>query len=49
MRTEEAIKHREVNVAELALFESLGTCFGREPQPFVPEFVEPDLPIARHL
>ena len=50
MATEEAIRHREVDVAELALFESLGTCFGREPQPFAPEFVRPaTLPIPRHL
>jgi 6-phosphofructokinase 1 len=50
MQTEKAIVHREVDVAGLALFESLGTCFGREPQPFTPELVEQTaLPIQRHL
>ncbi len=50
MATEQAIVHRGVDVSELALWESLGTCFGREPQPYRPEFVEPaSLPIARHL
>ena len=32
MPTSEAIKRREVDVDELALFESLGTCFGRKPK-----------------
>jgi 6-phosphofructokinase 1 len=49
MATEQAIAHREVDVEELALFESLGTCFGRAPRPFAPVFAEAALPIARHL
>jgi len=49
MATEEAIVRREVDVAGLALFESLGTCFGREVQAFQPEFVTPASPISRHL
>jgi 6-phosphofructokinase 1 len=50
MATENAIVHREVDVAGLSLFESLGTCFGREPLPFTPELVESTaLPIPRHL
>ena len=32
--TAEAIKRREVDVTEVALFESLGTCFGRKPQEY---------------
>src|SRR4030066_2166216 len=32
--TAEAIKRREVEVTEVALFESLGTCFGRKPQEY---------------
>jgi len=37
MPTAEAIKRREVDIGELALFESLGTCFGRRPVEFKPE------------
>ncbi|MBI4681816.1 MAG: 6-phosphofructokinase [Nitrospirae bacterium] len=40
MPTTEAIKRREVDVEELALFESLGTCFGRKPVEFKPELIE---------
>ena len=36
MSTAAAIKRREVNIEELSLFESLGTCFGREPAEFKP-------------
>ena len=40
MPTTEAIKRREVDIGELALFESLGTCFGRKPVEFKPEILE---------
>ncbi|MEW6600227.1 MAG: 6-phosphofructokinase [Nitrospirota bacterium] len=40
MRTSEAIKRREVDVEELSLFESLGTCFGRKPVEFKAELRE---------
>lgn len=40
MPTTEAIKRREVDTEELALFESLGTCFGRKPVEFKPELHE---------
>ena len=40
MPTSEAIKRREVDIEELALFESLGTCFGRKPVEFKPEVIE---------
>jgi 6-phosphofructokinase 1 len=40
MPTTEAIKRREVDIDELALFESLGTCFGRTPVEFKPELLE---------
>ncbi len=40
MSTSEAIKRREVDIEELALFESLGTCFGRRPVEFKPELSE---------
>lgn len=34
MSTAEAIKRREVDVSEIALFEDLGICFGRKTSPF---------------
>ncbi len=40
MPTTDAIKRREVDIEELSLFESLGTCFGRKPIEFKPETVE---------
>ncbi|MBI4689066.1 MAG: 6-phosphofructokinase [Nitrospirae bacterium] len=47
--TSEAIKRREVDISEIALFESLGICFGRKPQKFEYELSEAKMPIARHL
>jgi 6-phosphofructokinase 1 len=47
--TEEAIKRREVDVREIALFESLGTCFGRKPEKYVYEFVCVQGQAQRHL
>lgn len=49
MPTSEAIKRREVDINEIALFESLGTCFGRKPEKFKFEFVESKGLIERHL
>jgi 6-phosphofructokinase 1 len=40
MKTSEAIKRREVDTSELALFEGLGICFGRKPVEFKPEMIE---------
>jgi 6-phosphofructokinase 1 len=49
MPTSEAIKRREVDIDEITLFESLGTCFGRKPQKFEYQFIEAKTPIDRHL
>lgn len=49
MPTSEAIKRREVDIKEVALFESLGICFGRKPQKFEHEFSEVTGGIVRHL
>ncbi len=49
MQTAEAIKHRAVDVRELALFESLGICFGRKPEEFKPELIEEQREIDRAL
>ncbi len=47
--TSEAIKKREVDISEVALFESLGTCFGRKPRKFGYELVETKGAPKRHL
>jgi len=47
--TAEVIKRREVNIREIPIFESLGTCFGRKPEKFVYEIVEQKGHIERHL
>ncbi|HMK48876.1 MAG TPA: 6-phosphofructokinase [Thermodesulfovibrionales bacterium] len=47
--TAEIIKRREVNVSEIAIFESLGTCFGRKPEKYDYEIVEQKGHIDRHL
>jgi 6-phosphofructokinase 1 len=49
MPTPEAIKRREVDISEIALFESLGTCFGRKPQKYEFNLVELKERVARHL
>ena len=47
--TSEVIKQRTVDLNEIALYETLGMCFGRKPEPFAPEFVKVGLPIERCL
>lgn len=47
--TSAAIKRREVDVTEIALFESLGICFGRRPHKYEYEFSEVTGTIDRHL
>ncbi|MGD0884754.1 MAG: 6-phosphofructokinase [Thermodesulfovibrionales bacterium] len=49
LTTSEAIKRREVDIQELALFESLGTCFGRKSQKYAYELIEAKGTIERHL
>ncbi|KPK35955.1 MAG: 6-phosphofructokinase [Nitrospira bacterium SG8_35_1] len=49
MATSEAIKRREVDIEELALFESLGICFGRKPVAFKPELREEHRAIDRAM
>jgi 6-phosphofructokinase 1 len=46
--TARAIERREVDLEEVALFEGLGTCFGRKPKAYEPAFVEASLPIRRN-
>ncbi len=48
--TAEIIKRREVDLDEVALFESLGTCFGRKPQEYKYELLlETSLKIERYF
>lgn len=49
MPTSEAIKRREVDINEVALFESLGVCFGRKPQSFSYEMTETKGTVERYL
>jgi len=49
MPTSEAIKRRGVDIDELALFESLGTCFGRKPKEYTYQLHEQKGVIERHL
>jgi 6-phosphofructokinase 1 len=47
--TSEVIKRREVNLKEVALFESLDICFGRTPGAYSYEHAEISGEISRHL
>lgn len=49
MPTSEAIKQRPVDIREIALFESLGICFGRKPEKYECQFREVKGEIERHL
>ena len=49
MPTTEAIKRREVDISEVALFESLGTCFGRRPGKYEFNLVVKKAPVARNF
>ncbi|MFQ3573226.1 MAG: 6-phosphofructokinase [Thermodesulfovibrionales bacterium] len=49
MPTSEAIKRREVDLSEVAIYESLGVCFGREIQPYKHFFYEVTEQTQRHL
>ncbi len=49
MPTCDAIRQRTVDLNIVALFEQQGICFGREPQPYEPEFVPVEGDLERHL
>jgi 6-phosphofructokinase 1 len=49
MPTSEAIRRREVDVSEIALFETLGICFGRKPQKFEYKTMQTKGAVERHL
>jgi hypothetical protein len=47
--TAEVIKRREVDISEIALFESIGTCFGRKTEKFQYKVEEYKGAVLRHL
>lgn len=47
--TSEAIKRREVDIDEIAIYESFGICFGRKTQKFEYKLFEVKEKISRHL
>jgi 6-phosphofructokinase 1 len=47
--TEEAIKQRHVDTSEIALFESMGVCFGRKPEKYEPSTDKHTGPITRYM
>jgi 6-phosphofructokinase 1 len=49
MPTSEAIKRREVDLGEIALYETLGTCFGRRPEKYSHTSAEVKGRVQRHL
>jgi 6-phosphofructokinase 1 len=49
MPTKEAIKQRFVDLDEIAFYESLGVCFGREPIKYNPQFTERLGKIERYM
>jgi 6-phosphofructokinase 1 len=47
--TEDVIKQRHVDTDEVALYESLGTCFGRKPEKYSPKISEMKGDISRYM
>lgn len=47
--TEEAIEQRYIDINEIAFYEALGVCFGREPVEFEPEFIKQEGEIHRYM
>jgi len=47
--TADVIKRREVDIEEIAIFESLGICFGRNPKKYDYKLVEVKGKITRHV
>lgn len=47
--TAEVIKQRHVDLEEVALFEQLGICFGRKPEPYKPQLKAWEGKIERHV
>jgi hypothetical protein len=47
--TKEAIVQRKVDMQMISFYEAMNVCFGRIPQPYVPDFEEYQGEIYRHL
>jgi len=48
IKTEEAIKQRFVDLKMVSFYESMGVCFGRKPEEFIPEFEEMGKPMCSY-
>ena len=49
METKEAIKQRHVDLNQVAVYEQMGTCFGRAPGQLSSQFDKIHGPVERHL
>lgn len=49
MTTADAIKQRHVDLDQVAIYESMGVCFGRKPEKYQPVFKKVEGKIERHL
>lgn len=49
MESRKAIEQRHVDLDQVAVYEALGTCFGRPPQKFTPNFEKVEGRVTRHL
>ncbi len=49
MDTKEAIKQRNVDIDEIGFYESMGVCFGRTPEKYLPEFKVQNGKIHRYM
>lgn len=49
METKEAIKQRHVDLDQVAVYEQMGTCFGRKPGTFAGAADKIQAPVERHL
>ncbi|MBD3296318.1 MAG: 6-phosphofructokinase [Candidatus Omnitrophica bacterium] len=49
MKAEDAIEQRYVDLEQVALYEQLGKCFGREPEAYKPDFKQVGTGIERYM
>ncbi|MBF0505069.1 MAG: 6-phosphofructokinase [Candidatus Omnitrophica bacterium] len=49
MESKKAIEQRHVDLNQVAVYEAMGTCFGRTPQAYLPKFEKAEGRITRHL
>jgi 6-phosphofructokinase 1 len=49
MESKKAIEQRHVDLDQVAVYEAMGTCFGRTPEAYKPKFEKAEGKITRHL